>query len=62
MYSKKQTEETIKKFRNNEIKLLLNVDILVTGVDMPDIYCLILASPTKSIIKAVQIYGRATTT
>lgn len=61
VHSKKtETEETIKKFRNNEIKLLLNVDILVTGVDMPDIYCLILASPTKSIIKAVQIYGRAT--
>lgn len=61
VHSKKtETEETIKKFRNNEIKLLLNVDILVTGVDMPDIYCLILASPTKSLIKSTQIYGRAT--
>ena len=61
VHSKKSaTDETIKKFRNNEIKLLFNVDILVTGVDMPDIYCLILASPTKSLIKSTQIYGRAT--
>lgn len=57
---KKDTVKAIQDFRDNKINLLLNVDILVTGVDMPDIYCLILAAPTKSLIKSTQIYGRAT--
>ena len=39
---------------------MINVDVLTTGYDAPDIYCLILASPTKSLIKSTQIYGRAT--
>lgn len=61
VHSKKaDTEKVINDFKDNKINLLLNCDMLTTGVDLPDIYCLILASPTKSTIKAVQIYGRAT--
>jgi len=61
VHSKKaDTEKVLKDFKDNKINLLLNCDMLTTGVDLPDIYCLILASPTKSTIKAVQIYGRAT--
>ena len=56
----KKNDDSIERFRNNELKLIINCDILVTGFDMPDIYCLILASPTKSLIKSTQIYGRAT--
>jgi len=37
---------------------LVSVESLTTGVDLPDLYCGVLATPTKSIIKAVQIYGR----
>lgn len=57
---KKDTNKSLEKFKNNEIDILVNADILTTGFDAPDIYCLILAAPTKSVIKAVQIYGRAT--
>lgn len=57
---KKNTLEIIDNFRNNKINLLINADMLTTGVDIPDIYCLILASPTKSLIKSTQIYGRST--
>jgi len=60
VHSKKNTMQLIDDFRENRIKLLINVDILTTGLDLPDIYCLILASPTKSLIKATQIYGRCT--
>ena len=61
VHSKKtDTEKVLNDFKDNKINLLLNIDQLTTGVDLPDIYCLILASPTKSVIKAVQIYGRAT--
>ncbi len=57
---KKDTEKSIKDFKDGKINLIINCDILVTGFDAPDIYCLMLASPTKSLIKSTQIYGRAT--
>lgn len=61
IHSKKNdTDLALKRFGNNEIDVLINVDVLTTGYDAPDIYCLILASPTKSLIKSTQIYGRAT--
>lgn len=51
-------DELFNKYKNNEIDILTNCDTLTTGVDLPDIYCLILAAPTKSFIKATQIFGR----
>lgn len=61
IHSKKNdTDLALKRFGNNEIDVMINCDVLVTGFDAPDIYCLILASPTKSLIKSTQIYGRAT--
>lgn len=61
IHSKKtDTEKALERFKNNEIDVMINCDILVTGFDAPDIYCLILACPTKSLIKSTQIYGRAT--
>ena len=61
IHSKKNdTQKSLEAFKNNEIDVLVNCDVLTTGFDAPDIYCLILASPTKSYIKSTQIYGRAT--
>lgn len=61
IHSKKiDTKKALEDFANNKIDVLINVDVLTTGYDAPDIYCLILASPTKSLIKSTQIYGRAT--
>lgn len=60
VHSKKSNDEVMKRFENGEIEIVLNCDVLTTGFDAPDIYCLILATPTKSIVKAVQIYGRGT--
>lgn len=57
---KKTRAKIFQEFRDNELQILCSVESLTTGVDLPDIYCLVLATPTKSIIKAVQIYGRAT--
>ena len=56
----KKNNESIEDFKSGKINLIINCDVLTTGFDVPDIYCLILASPTKSLIKATQIYGRAT--
>jgi superfamily II DNA or RNA helicase len=60
VHSKKDSDEVMQKFKNNEIDIVCNVEQLTTGYDSPDIYCILLAAPTKSIVKAVQIYGRAT--
>jgi len=54
----KTSKEAFERFKNNDIDIITNVDILTTGIDLEDVYCLMIASPTKSFIKATQIYGR----
>jgi superfamily II DNA or RNA helicase len=61
VHSKKADSiEAFNNFKRGNIDILCNVGVLTTGIDLPDVYCIILATPIKSIIKAVQIYGRAT--
>jgi len=60
VHSKKDSGEVLDRFKKHEIDIVTNIDVLTTGFDVPDVYCIILAVPTKSIVKAVQIYGRAT--
>ncbi|RKX82567.1 MAG: hypothetical protein DRP58_10110 [Spirochaetes bacterium] len=48
----------INAFKNNEIQILTNVDILTTGVDIPAIECIVLARATKSQNLYKQIVGR----
>lgn len=57
---KKDNIKLIDDFKSGDIDIICNCDVLTTGFDVPDVYCIILATPIKSIIKAVQIYGRAT--
>jgi len=58
IHSKSDDKNTLEQFANNELEIVTNCDVLTTGLDLPDVYCLMLASPTKSWIKAIQIYGR----
>ena len=60
VHSKKDNDPIMDDFSSGKLDIILNCDVLTTGYDAPDIYCLILATPTKSIVKAVQIYGRGT--
>lgn len=58
-YSKESTREAvIKKFREGEIKILCNVDLFSEGFDAPETACMILAKPTRSLIKYIQMVGR----
>ena len=50
--------EIFEQFTNQDIKVICNVGTLVAGVDL-DVRCLILAVPTKSKSRYVQIIGRA---
>ena len=49
----------IKRFKNNELKVLINYGVLSTGFDAPNLNTLIMARPTKSIVLYSQIVGRA---
>jgi len=51
----------IKKFRNRpEPKIVVSVDMLSTGVDIPSLECIIMARPVKSRILFEQMLGRGT--
>lgn len=50
----------LQKFRNNEIKVLINVGVLTEGFDEPSVQAIILARPTKSALLYTQVVGRGT--
>lgn len=52
----------IDRFKNKEIQVLVNCMILTAGFDYPEIGCISLACPTKSLTKYMQQLGRGTRT
>lgn len=50
--------EVVERFRRGDLKVLVNVGIFVEGVDVPDIKTIILARPTTSPIRFMQMVGR----
>ena len=43
---------------NSELKILINVDVLTTGFDAPNIDCVFIARPIVSVILYSQMIGR----
>jgi superfamily II DNA or RNA helicase len=56
---KAERTEIIEKFRNGEIKMLCNVDLIGEGFDCPDCWCCVLLRPTTSLGLFIQQSGRA---
>nr|WP_298661114.1 DEAD/DEAH box helicase [uncultured Flavobacterium sp.] len=52
--------ENIKLFKAKNLTVLTNCMVLTTGVDIPDVSCIGMATPTKSLTKALQCIGRGT--
>ena len=52
-------DETIERFRKNEIKILTNVDLFGEGFDLPALEVAILLRPTQSLGLYLQQVGRA---
>lgn len=50
--------ESLIRFRERDIKVLINVDLFDEGLDVPGIECVIMARPTKSHGKFRQMVGR----
>ena len=53
-----ERDDLAKQFRNGDYKVICNVGVMTTGVDLPFVSCLILARPTKSEMLFCQIIGR----
>lgn len=58
--TKKDREDVLKRFTYGEIRVLINVQIFTEGFDCPNIDCVILARPTKSLTLFLQMVGRVT--
>ncbi len=52
-------EEALKRFKDNELDVLINVNMLTEGTDLPDVQTVFLARPTSSAILMTQMIGRA---
>lgn len=48
----------LERLRNGELDLVVNCQLWVAGVDCPNIGCVILLAPTKSVTKYLQSIGR----
>jgi DNA repair protein RadD len=57
MTSREDRETIFSRFRSGETRIICNVGVLTTGVDL-DVRCIIDAKPTKSRILFVQTIGR----
>jgi DNA repair protein RadD len=55
--SREDREAILTRFRSGEARIICNVGVLTTGIDL-DVRCIILARPTKSRILFVQTIGR----
>lgn len=56
--SDKDRLESLIKFENKKLQVLINVDLFDEGLDVPGIECVIMARPTKSLGKFLQMIGR----
>jgi len=53
-----ERDDLAKDFKAGKYKVICNVGVMTTGVDLPFVSCLILARPTRSEMLFVQIVGR----
>lgn len=52
-------EKYVKEFKSGKLTILVNVDLFDEGFDVPACEVVIMARPTASIVKYLQMFGRA---
>jgi ATP-dependent helicase IRC3 len=55
----KENADKIKRFRAGELEVLINVEILTEGTDLPNVQTVFLTRPTTSTILMTQMIGRS---
>lgn len=53
-----ESETNLRLHRQGKIKVLISVGMLIKGYDDPTVSCLVLAAPTKSLMRHYQMLGR----
>ena len=56
--SKERRDLAVRKFREQEIKILVNVNLFTEGVDLPNVDCVVMARPTASLALYLQFSMR----
>ena len=56
--NKKEREVILNDFKSGKLKAVVNVGILTTGFDFPELDCIVMARPTMSLGLYYQIIGR----
>lgn len=56
--SKEKRDLAVRKFREQEVKILVNVNLFTEGVDLPNVDCVIMARPTASLALYLQFSMR----
>jgi len=56
--SRRRREDVIERFRNGDIQVLVNCDLLTQGFDAPSVRALYIARPTLSASNYIQMVGR----
>lgn len=57
--SNEENKAILQRFRDGELDVLVNVNILTEGTDLPQVQSVFLTRPTKSTILMTQMIGRA---
>lgn len=57
--SNQENEKKIERYRRGEIQVLINVNILTEGTDLPQTHTVFLTRPTVSTVLMTQMVGRA---
>lgn len=55
---KTDRKEIIRRFKSGEVQIVFNVGVLTTGFDFPELDCIVLLRPTRSIALYYQMLGR----
>lgn len=56
--AKDERKEILSRFKNGDTRVLCNCAVFTEGVDIPDISCVVMARPTKSLALYLQCIGR----
>ncbi|MBD0888691.1 ATP-dependent helicase [Lactobacillus gasseri] len=56
--SKEKRDIAVRKFRDQQLKILVNVNLFTEGVDLPNVDCVIMARPTASLALYLQFSMR----
>lgn len=56
--SKEKRDRAVHKFRDQQLKILVNVNLFTEGVDLPNVDCVIMARPTASLALYLQFSMR----